>query len=66
MSSFHYHEDNIMALKDLGFDVSEYLDSNGKVEYESWNHDALVDLVEDIILSLTQDDYTFKEKHNAR
>lgn len=42
MSSFPSHVENINDLKDLGFDVSCYLDINGNVSIDSWDCDELV------------------------
>ena len=35
MSSFPEHKENIKALSDMGFDVSDTME-NGKVTLESW------------------------------
>lgn len=54
MSSFPSHVENINDLKDLGFDVSCYLDINGNVSIDSWDCDELVDLMGDIIQALSE------------
>lgn len=54
MSSFPNHVENINGLKDLGVDVSEYLDVNGNVSIDSWSCDELVDLMGDVIQVLSE------------
>jgi hypothetical protein len=49
MSSFPSHVENIEALKELGVDVSNYLDVNGNVSVDSWSCDEFVDLLGDAI-----------------
>lgn len=52
MSSFPIHVENINNLKNLGFDVSDYLDCNGNVTIDSWSHDDLTDILSDVIAKL--------------
>ena len=51
MSSFPQHETNIIALKNLGFDVSDAMEGD-EVTLESWGYDEQTDLLADVIASL--------------
>lgn len=57
MSSFPTHEENILELKRLGFDVEDYLDSDGNVTYESWGYDTLVDIIGEILQVLAKQNF---------
>ena len=51
MSSFPQHEDNINALRDMGFDVSEAIE-DGEVTIDSWGYDEQACLLSDVIQEL--------------
>lgn len=48
MSSFPQHEENLLKLQKMGFNIDEYLE-DGKVTLESWGYDDLTYLVKDLI-----------------
>lgn len=61
MSSFPNHVCNIKALSKMGFDMSEQLDEDGEVEYESWGYDEQVYMIQDIIHQLQEQNFKVKE-----
>lgn len=63
MSSFPRHIENIKALEDLGFDVSDCLDEDGKVTLDSWGYDELTYLLSEVIEVLQQTGYKEKIKN---
>lgn len=63
MSSFPVHVDNIKALKDMGFDVSDAIE-DGKVTLDSWGYDELTYLLDDVITKLIM--HNFKVKANDK
>lgn len=60
MSSFPAHEVNVKTLQAMGFDVSEVLDENGEVLYESWGYDEQVYFYEGIVSQLLSVGYKHK------
>ena len=59
MSTFTDHQDNIKALTEMGFDVSEAY-RNGEVTLESWQYDKLVFLMQDMIHEMKQQGFKAK------
>ncbi len=61
MSSFPLHKENVLALKDMGFNVDKALEK-GEVTIESWGYDELVDLFDDVICELQNHSFKIKPK----
>ncbi|KZX78268.1 hypothetical protein A3715_10395 [Oleiphilus sp. HI0009] len=53
MSSFPEHKENILALKEMGFDVSGSMDNN-EVTLESWGYDDQVYFYAEVITVLKE------------
>ncbi len=54
MSSFPQHSNNIVRLRELGFDVTEYEGDDG---YDSWNYDDLTDLLYEVLSTLEEQNF---------
>ena len=62
MSTFPLHKDNMQALQDMGFDVSEWLDEQGEVTLGSWTYDELVYILDMVTNVLLSKDFKVEEK----
>ncbi len=51
MSSFPQHNENVLALKKLGFDMEEYMEA-GEATMSSWGYDELVDILATVIRAM--------------
>ena len=60
MSSFPLHKENIKALDEMGFDVSEAIE-DGEVTMDSWGYDELVDMMDSVITELSKQDFKVKQ-----
>jgi len=61
MSTWPEHEENIMNLKSMGFDVSDAIE-DGKVTMESYDYDELVYLLSEVIAELKNQDFKVGSK----
>ncbi len=60
MSSFPQHNDNVKALKKIGFDMSQHME-DGEATMESWGYDDLVGILEDVICEMEEQEFKVKE-----
>lgn len=60
MSSFPKHNDNVKALKKIGFDMEQYME-DGEATMDSWGYDDLVDILEDVIGEMEKQGFKVKK-----
>lgn len=59
MSSFPQHNDNVKALKKIGFDMDQHIEA-GEATIDSWGYDDLVYILEDVISEMERQKFKVK------